>query len=87
MFDDIDIVDVLSDIMGMMWDKVALNSWIEWFDVKKPGCDVISSSCSVIHIVCVMSYIQCVLYHWYSVCDQTDTDMEGVMSDIVVVLS
>ena len=40
-----------------------------------------------IHIVVVISYIQCVLYHRYSGCDHTDTVMDGVRSDIVVVLS
>ena len=34
-----------------------------------------------------MSQTQCVLYHGYSVCDHTDTHMEVVISDIVVVLS
>ena len=31
--------------------------------------------------------MQCVLYLRYSVCDHTDTHMEVVISDIVVVLS
>ena len=60
---------------------------IECCDVIKHGCDVVYSAHCVIYIVCVMSYIQCLLYHRYSGCDHTDTDMECVMSDIVVVLS
>ena len=34
-----------------------------------------------------MLSIQCVLCHGYTVCDHTDTHMEVVISDIVVVLS
>ena len=40
-----------------------------------------------LNIIGAMSSIQCVLYHGYSVCDHTDTHMEVVISDIVVVLS
>ena len=53
----------------------------------KCGCDVVHSAYFAIHIVGVMSYIQCVLYHLYSGSDHTDTDMEGVLFDIVVVFS
>ena len=33
-----------------------------------------------------MSSIQCVLYHDYTLCDHTDTLMEVVILDIVIVL-
>ena len=65
----------------------SLMSWIECCDVIKHGCDVLYSAYCDIHIVCVMTYIKSVLYHQYSGCDHTDTDIEGLMSDIAVVLS
>ena len=50
-------------------------------------CDFVYTAYCAIHIVCMISYIQCVLYLRESGCDHIDTDMEGVMSDIVVVSS
>ena len=60
-------------------------SYLYRCDVIKCSCDVMHTECDVIE--CVMSYSECVLYHRYSGCDHTDTDMKSVMSYIEVVLS
>ena len=53
-YDDRHTVDLLSDIIGVRWDIIALMSWVECCDVINRGWGVVYSAYYAIYTVDMM---------------------------------